>query len=482
LYDVKFHHSFLRQYLERFKEIGHHTIISKKKNQIKMSKIKVVIIGALGMDFHVFNTIFRDNEKYEVIAFTIAGEQNIGTIKNSEKRYPAELAGKLYPNGILIVSETKLEQIIKQNGVDEVIFAYSDVSHEEVMHKGSIALAAGANYCLISGKNTMIKANKPVVSICAVRTGCGKSQVSRAVYRYLTKKGYKVVAIREPMPYGDLIEQNVMRFSKYEDFEKYNCTIEEREEYEPYIEQGLVIYSGVDYEKIIRKAEKEADVIIFDGGNNEISFYVPDLQFIVVDPLRPGHEIKYHPGEVNARMADVYIINKLNSAKAEDVQEVEKNLEKLNPRAKRIRTNSIVTLANGVKLRGKKVIVVEDGPTLTHGGMAYGAGYVAAIQNGAIIIDPKPYISGALKKIFEDFPQITDIVPAMGYNEKQIKDLEETLNSAECDLVIDGSPIDLEKLVEINKPIVRVSYDIEALSSPTIEDIIDEFEQKFLKN
>lgn len=447
-----------------------------------MSKIKVVIIGALGMDFHIFNTIFRDNEKYEVIAFTIAGEQNIGTIKNNEKRYPAELAGKLYPNGILIVSETKLEQIIKQNGVDEVIFAYSDVSHEEVMHKGSIALAAGANYCLISGKNTMIKANKPVVSICAVRTGCGKSQVSRAVYRYLAEKGYKVVAIREPMPYGDLIEQNVMRFSKYEDFEKYNCTIEEREEYEPYIEQGLVIYSGVDYEKIIRKAEKEADVIIFDGGNNEISFYVPDLQFIVVDPLRPGHEIKYHPGEVNARIADVYIINKLNSAKAEDVQEVEKNLEKLNPRAKRIRTNSIVTLANGAKLRGKKVIVVEDGPTLTHGGMAYGAGHVAATQNGAIIIDPKPYISGALKKIFEDFPQITDIVPAMGYNEKQIKDLEETLNSAECDLVIDGSPIDLEKLVEINKPIVRVSYDIEALSSPTIEDIIDEFEQKFLKN
>ena len=241
-----------------------------------MSKIKVVIIGALGMDFHVFNTIFRDNEKYEVIAFTIAGEQNIGTIKNNEKRYPAELAGKLYPNGILIVSETKLEQIIKQNGVDEVIFAYSDVSHEEVMHKGSIALAAGANYCLISGKNTMIKANKPVVSICAVRTGCGKSQVSRAVYRYLAEKGYKVVAIREPMPYGDLIEQNIMRFSKYEDFEKYNCTIEEREEYEPYIEQGLVIYSGVDYEKIIRKAEKEADVIIFDGANNQITFYVPD--------------------------------------------------------------------------------------------------------------------------------------------------------------------------------------------------------------
>lgn len=446
-----------------------------------MLKKKVVIMGALGMDFHVFNTVFRDNEEYEVIAFTIAGEQNIGTIGDNDKKYPTELAGKLYPNGIPMVPEAKLEQLIKANDVDEVIFAYSDVSHEDVMHKGSIALAAGSNYCLISRKNTMIKSNKPIISVCAVRTGCGKSQVSRAVYRYLVKKGYRVVAIREPMPYGDLIDQTVMRFSKYEDFDKYNCTIEEREEYEPYIEQGLVIYSGIDYEKIIREAEKEADIIIFDGGNNEISFYVPDLQFIVVDPLRPGHEVKFHPGEVNARVADVYVINKLNSAKPENVQEVEKNLKGLNPMAKRIRTNSIVTLANGVELKGKKVIVVEDGPTLTHGGMAYGAGHVAATQNGAIIVDPKPYLSGALKKIFEEFPQITDIVPAMGYNDKQINDLEKTLNNAECDLVIDGSPIDLEKIVEINKPIVRVLYDIESIGSPTIEEVLDEFEQKFLK-
>ena len=444
-------------------------------------KRKVVIIGALGMDFHTFNTVFKDDEEYEVVAFTIAGEQNIGTIEEIEKRYPSELAGKLYPNGIPMVSEEILEKVIKDNRVDEVVFAYSDVSHEDVMHKASIALAAGADYRLISGKNTMIKANKPIVSICAVRTGCGKSQVSRAVYRYLKNKEYRVVAIREPMPYGDLVKQNVMRFSKYEDFDKYDCTIEEREEYEPYIEQGLVIYSGVDYEKILLEAEKEADVIIFDGGNNEISFYVPDLLFIVVDPLRPGHEIRFHPGEVNARVADAYVINKINSAKAEDIQMVEKNLEMLNQGAKKIFTNSIVSLENGGDLKGKKVIIVEDGPTLTHGGMAYGAGYVAATQNGAIIINPRPYISGSLKKIFEDFPQLTDIVPAMGYNDQQIKDLEETLNKAECDLIIDGSPIDLEKLIKSNKPIVRVGYDIEAIGSPTIEELLDEFEEKFLR-
>jgi predicted GTPase len=444
-------------------------------------KKKVIIIGALGMDFHTFNTVFKNDEDYEVIAFTIAGEQNIGTIDEIEKRYPPELAGKLYPQGIPMVSEEILEKVIKDNAVDEVVFAYSDVSHEEVMHKASIALAAGADYRLISGKNTMIKANKPVVSICAVRTGCGKSQVSRAVYRYLKNKGYKVVAIREPMPYGDLIEQNVMRFSKYEDFDKYNCTIEEREEYEPYIEQGLVIYSGVDYEKILHEAEKEADVIIFDGGNNEISFYIPDLLYIVVDPLRAGHERKFHPGEVNARVADVFVINKINSAKAEDVQKVEKNLELLNPQAKVILTNSIVSFENDVNLKGKNVIIVEDGPTLTHGGMAYGAGYVAATQNGAIIIDPKPFISGSLKKIFEEFPQLTDIVPAMGYNDQQIKDLSDTLNKAECDLIIDGSPIDLAKLIKLNKPIVRVDYDIEAIGSPTIEEVLDEFEEKFLK-
>lgn len=447
-----------------------------------MSRKKVIIIGALGMDFHTFNTVFRDNADFEVIAFTIASEQNVGTIENVERKYPAELAGKLYPNGIPMISESALEESIKKYEVDEVVFAYSDVTHEDVMHKASIALAAGADYRLISGKKTMIKSVKPVISVCAVRTGCGKSQVSRAVYRFLKKKGYKVVAIREPMPYGNLIEQNVMRFATHDDLDKHNCTVEEREEYEPYIEQGLVIYSGVDYEKIFREAEKEADVIIFDGGNNEISFAIPDLLFIVVDPLRPGHEMKFHPGEVNARVADVFVINKMNSATAENVQIVEQNLIKLNPKATRVKTNSIILLDNPEILKGKKVLVVEDGPTLTHGGMSYGAGYVAAKENGAEIINPKPYVTGSLIKIYEEFPQISEIVPAMGYNDQQIKDMEDTINKAECDLVIDGSPIDLGKLINCNKPIVRVTYDIEAAGKPTIEDILNEFEVKFLKN
>ncbi|MFX1365963.1 MAG: cyclic 2,3-diphosphoglycerate synthase [Promethearchaeota archaeon] len=447
-----------------------------------MKRKNVIIIGALGFDFHLFNTVFKDNEEYDVVAFTIAGEQNIGTTEETQRKFPAELAGRLYPNGIPMVSEERLEDLIKKYQVDEVVFAYSDVSHEEVMHKASRALAAGANYRLISGRFTQLKANKPVVAICAVRTGCGKSQVSRATYRYLKSKGYKVVAIREPMPYGDLIQQNVMRFERYEDLDKYDCTIEEREEYEPYIEQGLIIYSGVNYEKIIREAEKEADVIIFDGGNNEISFYIPDLLFIVVDPLRPGHEVLYHPGEVNVRYADAFVINKMNSAKAEDVKIVEDNLNALNPNATKIFTNSIVTVENNIDLNGKKVIVVEDGPTLTHGNMSIGAGFVAAINSGAEIIDPRPYLTGAMKLVFEEFPHITQIVPAMGYNEQQIKDMEETLNKAEAEIVIDGSPINLEKLIKCNKPIVRVNYDIESIKSPTIEQVLDKFIVKCLKN
>ena len=445
-----------------------------------MKKKKVIIIGALGYDFHLFNTVFRDNEEYEVVAFTIAGEQNIGTIEGAERRFPAELSGKLYPEGIPMVSEELLEEIIEDKQIDEAIFAYSDVSHEEVMHKASRVLKAGANYWLVSGKFTQIKAKKPVVAICAVRTGCGKSQVSRATYRYLKSKGYQVVAIREPMPYGDLVKQNVMRFEKYEDLDKYDCTIEEREEYEPYIEQGLIIYSGVDYEKIIREAEKEADVIIFDGGNNEISFYIPDLLFIVVDPLRPGHEMKYHPGEVNARYADVFVINKMNSAKPNDVKIVEENLDQLNPNAIKIYTNSVVTIEGNHDLSGKRVLVVEDGPTLTHGNMSYGAGYVAAINSGAIIVDPRPYLSGTMKTVFEEFPQITEIVPAMGYNDQQIKDMEDTLNKADAEVIIDGSPIDLGKLIKSNKPIIRVNYDIEAIKSPTIEEILDQFIKKHL--
>ena len=444
-------------------------------------KKKVIIIGALGMDFHVFNTVFKDNEEYEVVAFTIAGEQNVGTVEEEERRFPAELAGKLYPKGIPMIPEEALEQAVKLHKVDEVVFAYSDVSHEEVMHKASRALSAGANYRLISGQFTQIKSNKPVIAVCAVRTGCGKSQVSRAVYRYLKGKGYKVVAIREPMPYGDLVQQNVMRFEKYEDLDTYDCSIEEREEYEPYIRQGLVIYSGVDYEKIIREAEKEADVIIFDGGNNEISFYITDLLFVVVDPLRPGHENKYHPGEVNAKYADVFVINKMNSAKLEDVKIVEKNLNELNPNAIKVYTNSVVKAEDPLKLKGKKVVCVEDGPTLTHGGMSIGAAYVAAKNAEAKIVDPRKYLVGSIKGVFEDFPQITHVVPAMGYTAQQIEDLEKTLNNVKADIILNGSPIDLTKLIKTNKPIVKVSYDIEPIGSPTIEEVLDTFINKFLK-
>jgi len=446
-----------------------------------MEKKNVIIIGALGMDFHVFNTVFRDNDEYNVVAFTIAGEQNVGTTEETDRKFPAELAGKLYPNGIPMVSEELLEDLIKKYKVDEVVFAYSDVSHEEVMHKASRVLATGANYRLISGRFTQLKSNKPVVAICAVRTGCGKSQVSRAIYRYLKSKGYKVVAIREPMPYGNLIQQNVMRFEKYEDLDTYDCSIEEREEYEPYIRQGLVIYSGVDYEKIIREAEKEADVVIFDGGNNEISFYITDLLFVVADPLRPGHEIKYHPGEVNAKYADVFVINKMNSAKPEDVKIVEKNLNELNPRAIKIYTNSVVKAEDPLKLKGKKVVVVEDGPTLTHGGMSIGAAYVAAKNAEAKIVDPRKFLVGSMKDVYEDFPQITHIVPAMGYTDQQIEDLEKTLNNVKADIILNGSPIDLTKLIKTNKPIVKVSYDIEPIGSPTIEEVLDDCIKKFIE-
>jgi len=447
------------------------------------TKKKVVIIGALGFDFHCFNTVFRDNDEYEVCAFTIAGEQNVGTLEEQKRFYPPELAGKLYPGGIPMIIEPRMEKFIKDNEIEEVVFAYSDVPHAEVMHKGSRALAYGANYRIISPKFTQIKSNKPVVAITAVRTGAGKSQVSRATYRYLTSKGFKVVAVREPMPYGDLIEQTCMRFSTYEDLDKYKCTIEEREEYEPYIEQGLVIYSGVDYATILAEAEKEADIIVFDGGNNEVSFYKPDLMFTVVDPLRPGHEMQFHPGEVNARMCDAFVLNKLNSAKPEDVAIVEANMKILNPDAVVLRTNSVVTVEAGKEgmIKGKKVLVVEDGPTLTHGNMAYGAGMIAAREHGGIVVDPKPYLVGGMKTVFKEFPQLDDIVPAMGYNDEQIKDMEDTINGVPADVVIDGSPIDLGKLIKCNKPIVRIDYDIEAVSQPSIESMLDEFIEKFVK-
>jgi len=413
---------------------------------------KVLILGAAGMDFHIFNTVFRDKEEYEVVGFTMAGEQNIGTVEAGERKYPPELAGKLYPNGIPIFPETDMEKIIKEKNVDQVILAYSDISHVYVMHLASRAMASGADFRFIGIKKTMLKSKKPIIAVCAVRTGCGKSQTSQKVCQILHDMGIKFVAVREPMPYGDLIEQTAMRFEKYEDLDRHKCTIEEREEYEAYVEKGFVIYSGVDYSLVLKEAEKEADVIVWDGGNNEISFYVPDLQIVVADPLRPGHEITYHPGEVNARIADVIIINKVNSARREDVETVRKNIKKINPKAVIIESNSVVTVEEPEKVRGKKVLVVEDGPTLTHGGTSYGAGTIAAKQLGCEIIDPRPYAVGTIKETYEDFPNLGKSLPAMGYSKEQMKELEDTINKADADAVLVATPFDLARLLKINKP------------------------------
>lgn len=438
-------------------------------------KKKIIILGAAGMDFHIFNTVFRDNEEYEVVAFTMASEQNLGTVEAGERKYPPELSGKLYPNGIPIFPETDMEKLIKEKNIDQVVLAYSDISHVYVMHLASRVLASGADFRLIGIKKAMLKSKKPIVAVCAVRTGCGKSQTSQKVCQILKKMGRKVVAIREPMPYGDLVKQTCMRIATYEDLEKNECTIEEREEYEAYVENNLVIYTGVDYGKILEEAEKEADIIVWDGGNNEISFYVPDLQIVVADPLRPGHEISYHPGEVNARIADVIIINKVNSAEMKNVEIVENNIKKINPKAIIIKSNSVVTVEDPDKVKGKKVLVIEDGPTLTHGGTSYGAGTIAAKQLGCEIIDPRPYAVGTVKETYEDFPNLGKVLPAMGYSDEQMKELEETINKAECDAVLVGTPFDLARLLKINKPSVRVRYRIEEIGKPDLEDVLKDF-------
>ena len=442
------------------------------------SKKRVIIMGAAGMDFHIFNTVFRDNEEYEVVAFTMASEQNLGTVDTGERKYPHELAGKLYPKGIPIYPETDLEKIIKEKNAEQVVLAYSDLSHVYVMHLASRALAAGADFKIIGIKKAMIKSKKPIIAICAVRTGCGKSQTSQKVCQILNDMRIKFVAIREPMPYGDLVEQISMRMATYEDLNIHKCTIEEREEYEAYVEKGFVIYTGVDYSVILREAEKEADVIVWDGGNNEISFYVPDLQIVIADPLRPGHEILYHPGEVNARIADVVIINKINSAKREDVETVRKNIKEINPRAIIIEANSVVTTGRPEVVKGKKVLVVEDGPTLTHGGTSYGAGMIAAKQLGCEIIDPRPYAVGSVKETYKNFPNLGKILPAMGYNDEQMKELEETINKAKCDAVLVGTPFDLARLLKVNKPSVRVRYRIEEIGKPDLREIIADFLKK----
>ena len=437
-------------------------------------KKKVIIMGAAGRDFHNFNTYFRDNENYEVVAFTATQIPNI-----ENRRYPPELAGKLYPQGIPIYPEEELPELIKKYDIDEVVFAYSDVSHEYVMHRASLVNANGADFVLMGPKHTMLKSDKPVIAVTAVRTGCGKSQTSRKVFRILRSFGLKVVSIRHPMPYGDLVKQKAQRFASYEDLDKYECTIEEREEYEPYIDMGGVVYAGVDYGEILKMAGKEADVIIWDGGNNDIPFYKPNLHIVVVDPHRPGHEIKYHPGETNLRMAHVVIINKEATADKENIDLVRKHVMEVNPHAIVIDAASPLFVDHPEKIRGKKVLAIEDGPTLTHGGMTYGAGVIAAMKYGAAeLMDARDYAVGTIIDTYKKYPHIHNYLPAMGYGKKQIKDLEETINNTPCDVVVSGTPIDLNRVVKVNKPIVRVKYELDEIGTPDLKDIIGEFLKK----
>lgn len=436
-----------------------------------MEKINVIIMGAAGRDFHVFNTYFRNNELYNVIGFTATQIPNI-----DGRKYPKELAGDLYPDGINIYTEENLENLINDNNVKQVIFAYSDISHEDIMHKASTVLSAGADFRLMGPENTSIKSTKPIVSVCAVRTGVGKSQTTRKVSEVLKSMGKKVVAIRHPMPYGDLKEQICQRFASYEDLDKHKCTIEEREEYEPHIDNGIIVYSGVDYEVILREAEKEADIILWDGGNNDFSFYKSDLNIVLVDPLRPGQEITYHPGETNLKMADIVVINKIDSADKKDIELVRENIGKYNKNATIIEAASPISVENGDHIKGKRVLVIEDGPTLTHGGMKYGAGMVAAKKYGAKeIINAKPYAVGSIKETYEKYDHIEDILPAMGYGDNQVKELEEIVKSIDCDVIISGTPIDIKRVIDTDKKIVRVGYSLQEIGYPNLTQVLKDF-------
>ncbi len=433
-----------------------------------MAKTKVIIIGAAGRDFHNFNTMYRNNPDVEVVAFTAAQIPDI-----DGRKYPASLAGQYYPAGIPIYDESDLVNLIKEHHIDECVLSYSDLPYATVMHIGSRVMAAGAKFSMMGSTPTMVESTKPVISICAVRTGCGKSQTTREVVRQLLAMGKKVVSVRHPMPYGDLEAQKVQRFATIEDLTKHKCTIEEMEEYEPHIAMGSVIYSGVDYEAILREAEKEADVIIWDGGNNDLPFYKSDLQIVVVDPLRPGHEIAYYPGEVNLLMADVVVVNKIDSAYPEDIEEVLDNVREYNPTAQIVLAASSLIVDDPNLIKGKRVLVVEDGPTLTHGEMDQGAGMVAARRYGAIdYVDPRPYTVGKLTETFEKYPEIGVLLPAMGYGDEQMKDLETTINNVECDSVVIGTPINLARFIKINKPYTRVNYELTEISSPKIGDIL----------
>ena len=436
-----------------------------------MNRTRVLIMGAAGRDFHNFNVIYRNDPHSEVVAFTATQIPNI-----EGRRYPPELSGELYPNGIPILDEADLSRLILGMKVDDVVFSYSDVSHEYVMHKASEVLKCGANFKLLGGKKTMIRSNKPVIAIGAVRTGSGKSQTSRRVAEVLTDVGRRVAIIRHPMPYGNLAKQKVQRFSTIEDLKKHDCTIEEMEEYEPHIVRGSVVFAGIDYGAILDKAEKEADIILWDGGNNDMPFYKPDLFLVVVDPHRPGHELLFYPGKSNLLMADVLVINKVDTADPENVATVKINIASVNPSATVIEAASPVKVEEPDAIKGKRCLVVEDGPTLTHGGMKFGAGVVAAEKFGASeIVDPRPWITGTIAETFETYPDIGKLLPAMGYGEQQIKDLESTINAADCDAVLIGTPIDLRKVLHIEKPSVRVTYDLKEIGKPTVAEVLTPF-------
>ncbi len=433
-----------------------------------MPRSRVLIMGAAGRDFHNFNTFYRDNDDYEVVAFTATQIPDI-----DGRRYPPELAGSLYPEGIPIEPESRLPDLISEHQVDEVVFAYSDVPHEYVMHVGARVNALGPDFKMMGGKRTMLRSTKPVVAICAVRTGSGKSQTTRRVAEILTEAGKKVAAVRHPMPYGNLAEQAVQRFAAIEDLAAQNCTIEEMEEYEPHIDRGTIVYAGVDYEAILRKAESEADVVLWDGGNNDMPFYRPDIMITVADPHRAGHETSYYPGETNVRIADVIVVNKVDTADNAKVDAIRDSIRKLNPGAIVVEAASPISVEDPSMITGKRALVVEDGPTLTHGGMKYGAGVVAAKKFGAsALVDPRPFTTGKITRTFERYPEIGTLLPAMGYGKEQMKDLEATINRADCDVVVIGTPIDLRRIIDIKHPSVRVRYDLQEIGRPNLRDVL----------
>ena len=436
-----------------------------------MAVRRVLIMGAAGRDFHNFNLFFRGNKNFKVVAFTATQIPNI-----DERKYPAELAGPLYPEGIPIFPEEKLSDLIKEEKIDEVFFSYSDVSHEYVMHKASEVISAGSDFRLLGSRSTMLTSKRPVISICAVRTGSGKSPATRRIARILREMGKKVVVIRHPMPYGDLVKQKVQRFSSMEDIDRQNCTIEEREEYEHHVMKGITVYAGVDYGEILSRAEEEADLIVWDGGNNDIPFIKPDLEIVVADPHRSGHEIRYFPGEVNFRSANVIIINKIQTAPREAIDQVKENIKNRNPKAITVEAESPIQVEEPELIKGKKVLVIEDGPTLTHGGMNFGAGILAAREHKAgEIIDPRPYAVGSIKKVFENYPNIGPLLPAVGYGKEQMEELEKTIDQVDCDLVIIGTPIDLRHIMSFKTKALRVTYSLRERSKPDLTDILQRF-------